>query len=173
MWLFPAVFMLHEFEEIIFIKPWLARNGDYVRKRFPGIAARMISRLEGLSTSSLAVVVAEEFTVLSIATFMSVEYGLYSFFTGVVIAYAVHLAVHLAQFLFLGRYIPVIATSLLTGVYCAYAVYFLIGSRLASPGEAMLWAAVSLAIIAANLAFCHHIAALFERKYVRPTAKGA
>jgi hypothetical protein len=173
MWLFPAVFMLHEFEEIIFIKPWVMKNGAFLRARFPRAASRVLPRLEGLSTSSFALAVAEEFTVLSVATFISVEYGLYSFFTGVVIAYAVHLAMHLVQFLFVGRYIPAVVTSILTGVYCAYAVYFLFNSRLARPGGAVLWAAVSLAFIAINLAFCHYIASLFERKYMKPTVKGA
>ena len=173
MGLLPVVFMLHEFEEIIFIKPWIMKNGAFLRARFPRAASRVLPRLEGLSTSSFALAVAEEFTVLSIVTFISVEFGLYSFFTGVVIAYAVHLAVHLAQFLLLGRYIPAVVTSLLTGVYCAYAVYFLFNSRLAQPGEAALWAAVSLAFIALNLAFCHYIASLFERKYLRPPVKGA
>jgi len=34
-WLFLIVFMLHEFEEIIFLKPWVGKNSAYLSKRFP------------------------------------------------------------------------------------------------------------------------------------------
>jgi hypothetical protein len=33
MWLLPIVFMIHEFEQIIMMKPWAAKNANEIQRR--------------------------------------------------------------------------------------------------------------------------------------------
>ncbi|HOJ78679.1 MAG TPA: HXXEE domain-containing protein [Bacillota bacterium] len=44
LWLFPIIFMIHDFEEIIMLKPWLKRYGCLLKGkgRFSRIAGRII-----------------------------------------------------------------------------------------------------------------------------------
>jgi Protein of unknown function with HXXEE motif len=114
MWLFPSVFMLHEFEEIIGFRPWWDQNRNALLKRYPRVGQRLRLQYDPLSTSSFALVVAEEFVLVSALTLLCVLFGWTSFFAGLVIAYLIHLGVHTGQFLLWRRYVPMIATSLLT-----------------------------------------------------------
>ncbi len=34
-WLYPILFMFHDFEEIIFMQSWINRNRNYLYNRFP------------------------------------------------------------------------------------------------------------------------------------------
>ena len=38
-WLFPIAFMLHDFEEILFLEDWLEGHGRDLRQVLPGWAA--------------------------------------------------------------------------------------------------------------------------------------
>ena len=163
MWLLPIVFMIHDFEEIIMIKPWTARNSSEIQRRFPSLASRMLPHLERLSTSSLALAVAEEFVLLSAVTYIAVEYDLYSVWAGVLLAFFIHLIVHIIQFLLYGKYIPVIITSLITSLYCTFALYFLnLNNYLVWPDVAK-WTMLSVVILIVNLVFVHSLAARFEK----------
>ena len=61
--LFPIVFMLHEFEEIIGFKPWVVKDGLWIAKKFPK-AAKQITLYERLSVPAFALAVLEEFVLL-------------------------------------------------------------------------------------------------------------
>ncbi|MBI2332821.1 MAG: HXXEE domain-containing protein [Chloroflexi bacterium] len=73
LWLLPAVFMFHDFEEIIMVRPWLQKNTPLLRERFPKLAERVLPQLESLSTSAFALAVAEEFILLT-ALIISVNF---------------------------------------------------------------------------------------------------
>lgn len=163
MWLLPVVFMIHDFEEIIMIKPWAAKNSAEIQRRFPALASRMLPHLERLSTSSLALAVAEEFVLLSAVTYFAVEYELYSVWAGVLLAFFIHLLIHIVQFVIYGKYVPVIVTSLITSVYCVFALYFLhLYNYLVWPDIAK-WTMISVVVLIVNLVFVHLMAARFEK----------
>jgi len=125
MWLLPIAFMIHDFEEIIMMKPWAAKNSVEIQRRFPSLASRVLPHLERLSTSSFALAVAEEFILLSTVTYFAVEYELYAVWAGVLLAFFIHLLVHIMQFFLYWKYIPVIITSVIISLYCVFALYFL------------------------------------------------
>lgn len=62
--LFPVVFMLHDFEEIIMQQRWMERNADELSRRFP-VLRKQIMQLRELSTTGFAIAVAEEFIIIS------------------------------------------------------------------------------------------------------------
>jgi hypothetical protein len=111
MWLLPVIFMLHDFEEIIMMRPWIDRNAVFLRERFPRLADYMLGHLEKLSTPSFALAVAEEFMILVAVTYLAVEHGWYAVWGGLLLAFFAHIIVHLVQFLAIRRYAPMIITS--------------------------------------------------------------
>jgi hypothetical protein len=59
-WLTVVLFVLHEFQEIIFIKPWVARySGD------PRMARHAFMAMKDVSTSAIAMMIGEEFLLFS------------------------------------------------------------------------------------------------------------
>lgn len=51
--LFPIVFMLHEFEEIIGLKIWFCKNGEWLKSKFPK-SARQFTHMNQLSVPDFA-----------------------------------------------------------------------------------------------------------------------
>lgn len=51
--LFPVVFMLHDFEEIVMQQRWMERNADELSRRFP-VLRKQIMQLRELSTTGFA-----------------------------------------------------------------------------------------------------------------------
>ena len=166
-WLLPAVFMVHDFEEIIFMKAWLNRNASRLRTRFPRIASRIIPHLESLSTEAFALCVAEEFILLCLAVLLMAENGWYSAFAGLVLAYGAHLIVHLVQALAFRSYIPAVLMSLLTAPYCFWALFSC--RHLIVWTEAIGWAGIFLTIIVPNLLLMHLLAGKFDAKIRKKT----
>ncbi len=162
MWLLPIVFMVHDFEEIIMLQPWLRHNANSLQERFPQLASRFLPHFEKLSTGSFSLAVAEEFILLSAATYLTVEWSLYSVWAGILLAFSIHLISHILQFVFLRRYTPAIITSISTGAFCLGALYYLSMAGKLVWSEVVLWSIIALAVILANLLLMHLLAERFE-----------
>ncbi|HEX6271090.1 MAG TPA: HXXEE domain-containing protein [Anaerolineales bacterium] len=163
MWLLPIAFMIHDFEEIIMMRPWAAKNSGEIQRRFPALAARMLPQMERLSTSSFALAVAEEFILLSAITYFAVEYELYSVWAGVLLVFFIHLVGHIIQFVLYRKYVPVILTGLIASLYCVFALYFLnLQNYLLWPDVAK-WTVISAVVLIMNLVFVHSLARRFEK----------
>lgn len=163
MWLLPIIFMIHDFEEIIMFKPWVRKNAHFLRTRFPRMAARMLPHFEGLSTSAFALAVAVMFLIVASVTLIAVEYDLYALWAGVLIAFFIHLVIHVGQFLVVKRYVPVIITSLVAAPYCVWALVVVNARHPLPRAETLLWSAAALVVIAGALPLAHSLAARFER----------
>ena len=163
MWLFPIIFMIHDFEEVIMFKPWVTKNAGFIKKRFPRLAARMLPHMEGLSTSSFALGVAGMFLIVSAVTLISVELDLYYLWAAAVIGYFIHLVVHVAQFLVVRRYVPVVITSFVTAPYCIWALVVVNGRHPLPPVPTLVWSVAAFVFIVGAVVFMHVLAARFER----------
>lgn len=163
MWLLPIVFMLHDFEEIIMVQAWVEHNAGQLRTRFPQLASGLLPHLEKLSTSSFALAVAEEFVLLSVVTYVTVELELYSVWAGILVGFFIHLIAHIVQFAIYQRYIPAIFTSVLSSIYCLSALYYLNARNLLAGAKVSPWAFVALIVLVANVILAHKLAAWFEQ----------
>ncbi len=47
LWSLPAMFLLHDAEEVLFLPPWLRRNRELLARRFPQLARRMLPHFDG------------------------------------------------------------------------------------------------------------------------------
>ena len=148
------------------IQPWLARNAGNLNRRFPKMAGKLLSQYKKLSTSSFALSVAEEFILLSFLTYITVERELYSLWTGILLGYFIHLLAHIGQYIVYRRYVPVIFTSVLTSIYCIWAIFYLNTLHPLVWNEVFLWTLITLVVLVVNLIFTHWLAQRFEQ-YLR------
>jgi len=163
-WLLPIVFMIHDFEEIIFFKSWVNKNKDYLAQRFPKISKRFLPRLDNLSTSAFTLAVAEEFLLLSLITVSSVLFDNYVLWLAAFMGFFAHLLVHLVQWIILKRYIPAIFTTVFALIYCTYALYEIISNNLFQVSEIVLWTIIGFGLVGVNLIFAHKLAAMYDKK---------
>ena len=163
-WLLPIIFMLHDFEEIIFFKSWINKNRDYLTKKFPKIATRFLPRLGNLSTPAFALAVAEEFILLSLITLGSVLFDNYFLWLAAFMGFFVHLLIHLGQWLVFKRYIPAIGTTFLALIYCIYTFYEIITTHIFQTSEIVLWTVVGFGLVGVNVIFAHKLAEWFDKR---------
>ena len=164
-WLLPIVFMIHDFEEIIFFKPWISKNKDYLTEKFPKISKRFLVRFDNLSTFAFALAVAEEFVLLSLITVGSVLFNNYILWLVAFMGFFVHLLLHLGQWIILKRYIPAICTTFLALIYCTYSLYEIISNNLFQILEIVLWTIIGFGLVGVNLVFAHKLAEKFDKRY--------
>lgn len=165
--LLPAVFMLHDFEEIVLMRPWLAKHSSRIKVRFPRLAGH-IDRAAARSTAAFALAVAEEYILICLVTALSVWYSSYGVWVAVYCAFFLHLLLHIGQSLVLKSYIPALATSIVSLPYCVW-----VGLLLVRWGQFDLWQtgmlfALGIVLVAANLLLALKTADWFDgqlRKY--------
>jgi len=163
-WLLPIVFMIHDFEEIIFLKPWISKNKDFLKEKFPKITKRFLVRFDHLSISAFALAVAEEFVLLSLITVGSVLFDNYLLWLAAFMGFFVHLLVHMAQWIILKRYIPAIGTTFIALIYCTYSLYRIIADNLFQISEIVLWTIIGFGLVGVNLVFAHKLAEKFDKR---------
>lgn len=94
--LFPVVFMLHDFEEIVMQQRWMERNADELSRRFP-VLRKQIMQLRELSTTGFAIAVAEEFIIISGVSVYAVLSQHYFLWMALCLAFGIHLLVHVGN----------------------------------------------------------------------------
>ncbi len=142
-WLLPAVFMFHDFEEIIFLQPWLQCKNPLLKAHFPRLAGQ-IDRSANRSTSAFAFVVAAEFAVLTAIVVVTVWHAWYALWFAAFLAFFTHLIMHIGQSIVLRGYVPAVATSLLCMPYCVWVLTLVVRLKMFSFAAAIVLAAVGI-----------------------------
>lgn len=143
--------MIHEFEEIVFIRWWFRTNQSSLLERFPKLGERMINQLGSLSTEAFALIVAEEFILVSVTVVICAVTKNYNLFIGMVVAYTIHLIGHIVQTITIRKYTPFIVTSVLTGIYCILVLNHFITENLLITGLTVVYSVIYFIILVANL----------------------
>jgi hypothetical protein len=162
MWLFVVVFVIHEFEEIIMLKPWLTRNRSELMARFPGVAKRTLGLFDRLSTPAIAFAILEQLVILVLVVLLSVTFGWYDVWAGLVSGYLIHIVGHLVQWAAYRKYCPFVFSSILSIPYCLWALIELYDRELISVAWHSLWVVIAVVLIGINLKLAHRIAGWFE-----------
>lgn len=161
--LFPLIFMIHEFEEIIGFKSWIAKNRLWLTGKYP-IFAKQVVHLGLLSVQAFTVAVLEEFVLISIITVLALTLQWYSLWIAAFTAFVFHIFLHIIQWLVIKKYIPVLITSLLSLPYLVWGL-----DKVSDVfSESMIMACFTIGTIAAilNLYFAHKFALLYD-KYIK------
>ena len=160
--LFPVVFMLHDFEEIVMQQRWMERNADELSRRFP-VLRKQIMQLRELSTTDGMELLKwariqnpdMEFIIISGVSVYAVLSQHYFLWMALFLAFGIHLLVHVGQFVLLRKYIPAIVTSLLCLPYAVYVCYFFYSTGLFTAMDFLLGGILGVLIMVLNLKLAH------------------
>lgn len=155
LWSLPALFAVHDAEEILRLPGWLRRNREALSRRFPGFYPRLSARFDHITPCRFAAMAAEELALLLAATAWAFLAGDYRPWLALYLAFALHLVVHVVQWALLRRYIPVIATALLCLPCCSAGMCVVWQSGLFSVREWMVCAVAGCGVAAINLLLLH------------------
>lgn len=76
--MFPIVFMIHDFEEIMGFESWLKNNREELKQRFPKVENFLSKKgMFQVSTSKFAFAVCIIFILVSLVSFISLYSGVY------------------------------------------------------------------------------------------------
>jgi hypothetical protein len=162
-WLFPVIFMIHDFEEIIFIGAWRKRY----KKAITESKMKKIPFADFVSTSSFSIAVAEEFIIFSVVAYLSSYFNNYVFWYGLFFAIVFHFLIHFKFSIQFKHYTPGLITSILflpIGIYILY--------QAASISE-YNWQTIRLSciigfiVVMANIVFLHEMMAGFDNWLAR------
>ena len=160
--LLPAVFMLHDFEEIIMFEPWLKKNREEVKRRFPSLDKILRRSHDRLSTPAFAVAVLHEFLIIAVITYLSLHFDSYAWWFGAFAAFFLHLFVHIGQWIIFRKYVPFIVTSILALPYCGYALIQFLQVTNLSAGQMIFWMVVGVALTVVSFFPAFYLAGRFE-----------
>lgn len=119
MWLFPIMFVLHDFEEIIMVEKWMQRNSTVIYNKLPEKIADRVIKQFSMSTAQFAVAVLVIFLFVSSATIMANQYviqgilGNIYIFAIITLAFFLHAFTHIGQSIILRSVTPGAVTSLI------------------------------------------------------------
>ena len=154
--------MLHDFEEIIMFEPWLKKNREEIGIRFPRLGKMMIKNHDKLSTSGFAVAVLHEFIIISLVTYISVYLNSFNWWFGAFVVFSLHLLIHIAQSIILGRYVPCIITSILALPYCIYTFTAFLKVTEMSTFQMLLWTGIGIGLTGLSFVPAFYLATRFE-----------
>lgn len=157
-WLFPIVFMLHDFEEIIFMKWWMQRNRLVLLKKY----SRISNVYNELSTEAFALAVSEEFIILILITLGSIIFNWYYLWFGALIGFFVHLVAHIIQWIIFKKYIPAIVTTVPAMIYSIYAISLIYNNGDMEILSLIMWSIFGIILVFINLIFAHKLAGKFN-----------
>jgi len=147
LWLFLAVFMVHDLEEIIFVERSMTKLYPIALKKAPSFAAPLLKQMAGATSSKFAIAVLLEFIVFIPITYFAVERESYALFVGVNALMLAHVLTHAGQSIFLRAYTPGIATCPIIVLYTIYLFYRMVAEGLVTMGQIYLYAPLGLFVI--------------------------
>ena len=161
-WLFPILFVFHDFEEIVGVRLWLERNGDMLRDRYPLI----YKYFRHFSTDGFALAVYEEFLVITGMTIAALcaesSFMWYVWFGGFA-ALTFHYVVHIVQAVILRRYIPAVVTSVICLPISIYIIYDILNGTMSGYTQFALGTVVGALMLAVNMIFALRLVGVFKR----------
>jgi hypothetical protein len=110
-WLFPVFFMIHDFEEIIWVESWTEIHVETLYATVPKPFKRVVKSFHGMKSSQFAVAVALEFIIFLPVTLMASDFHHYLLFIGFNLILFLHVFTHLGQSLLLKMYTPGVVTA--------------------------------------------------------------
>lgn len=156
-WLLPIVFMLHDFEEIIFMEKWFAHNREKIMTRVPKLAPKLLHHIDQLTTARITLGVACMFLLVVSVTLISVFSGVYYVWLAGFIVFSIHLFVHIAQSLVLRSYVPAVVTSILALPYSIWGFATLIQANIFAPSDYLWCTGVGILITGIYLYAVHQL----------------
>ena len=136
--LFPALFMLHELEEIV----WMPSFVKKISIHYPN--NRILSYYTPFAFNAI---VLEQFLILLLSLFLSYQFSNYTIYATIVIAYIYHVFGHLIQTVVIRKYVPGLLTGILTSLFSLFCL------KNNVPINLYWYSFITLSLILVNLIF--------------------
>ncbi|KAA9021044.1 HXXEE domain-containing protein [Niallia endozanthoxylica] len=132
-WLFPITFLLHDFEEIIFVESWFKKNYVRLRPKVPNHMVKVFDDLSKTNAARFSIPVFMQFIVYIIASYLAAEQGFYGLFLGVNAVFFLHIFSHIGQSLYFGVYALGVGSAIIVTLpYSLYLFYRLMDEQIIS-----------------------------------------
>ncbi|MEG6574888.1 HXXEE domain-containing protein [Caldibacillus debilis] len=149
--LFPVVFMVHDFEEILTVEKWTKQNKEKVFALLPKKLHRFFWSSFHINTLEFAKDVFWIFLAITAAALIAVLFQWYGFFLIFLAIFFFHVFTHFGQSVLFKGYAPGVWTSLfLVLPYSLYAYYRLLHER-AVQWEDLFWSFIGMIAAACAL----------------------
>lgn len=143
-WLFPIIFMFHDFEEILTIERWIKQNKEMVVNKIPKSISKYFYSSFQMNTLQFAWDVFWIFIAITVATLIAVLFSFYFLFLMFLALFFIHVFTHIGQAVYLRKYTPGVITSIVLVLpYSFYAYYRLLGEGIIT-GELVVWSGLSM-----------------------------
>ncbi|TCZ78921.1 HXXEE domain-containing protein [Paenibacillus albiflavus] len=130
LWLFPILFMFHDFEEILTVEKWIGEKGEGIYKRLPAFARKVYGGSFQMNTFQFAKDVLWVFIIIVTVTAITVFFDFYLLFLAVLHVFFAHVFTHVGQSILLRMYTPGVITSIFIVLpYSIYAYYRLFAEQ--------------------------------------------
>lgn len=149
-WFSLVVLMIHEFEEIIFIEPFLARTRNH-----PRASAMPFHSTRGVATSVTAFLIGINFVLFTGFTLVAVLFNCYALLWGFLVSFTMHLFGHCAEPIRLRTYTPSTVTGYLTLPWMLYALWYLPAYGHVGPVSGAISAVVMIVLAPIDLGILH------------------
>ena len=147
-----SLFMLHEFDEIILIRPWISQNQDHQDYQKEMFISR---RGSYLSAESIALMIAEEFLLAFILLLLAILFRIPELALAIGFCHTLHLLGHIMQVFRFRRWVPGGFTALTTfPILILVLVLYLCKQSISWP-LLLILSVLVMAFLLANLAFLH------------------
>lgn len=124
LWLFPVLFMFHDFEEILTVEKWADSNRDNVLGALPSFARKALLPSFYCGTRRFAEDVLYVYSFIVASTILAVFFSVYLPFLAALSLFFLHSFTHAFQALYLKMYTPGVWTAIFIALpYSAYAFY--------------------------------------------------
>lgn len=163
LWLFPILFMFHDFEEILTIEQWIKTKGEGVYKRLPRFAQPMYHSSFQMNTHHFAKDVLWVYITIVTVTAITVFFKVYLLFLVLLHVFFVHVFTHVGQTIYFRIYTPGVVTSIIVVLpYSVYTYYRLFAERLINTQDIIM----SLLLVLILLPIALIILLKSRRRYV-------
>jgi hypothetical protein len=149
-----ALFMIHEFEEIALVRTWLLMTEGRPEARDMWSTRRWAYP----STEAIALMIAEVFLLVSLIVGFGVALGWPELIVGAFILHGLHLLVHMADAMRVGRWSPGSVTAIATLPLLAATIWWFTLGRSLNWGWVAATTVIVAAIVFPNLIVLHHLA---------------
>lgn len=157
-WLFPIIFMLHDFEEIFFVEAWKKRY----KMQLQSTKMKKAPFSDLKDTASFSIAVAIEFLIISALSFFSCIFDWYLLWYGLFFGFTLHLVIHCVLVIQFKNYVPGAVTTIPFLPICIYLLCLSAGYFTFTVNEIVFYCVVGVLGMLLMIYSLHKCMPIFE-----------
>lgn len=158
--IFLIGFSIHEFEEALFLVDWMRKNKEIIREKIP-----LVQKIQ-ISKQSFSFIIYEEFILLYTVLLYIILTAHFSLLIGIMIAYTLHIFIHIIQMIVLKQIIPGIYGGILS-IFATIPMIYILQQHFQYKLTFIVQESIVIfLIVVVNLVTCHILVHFLEKKRI-------